>query len=248
MAFGLRWSGTRVFLATEIRVQLHEWLAIVMGTLTPGALLIFVAVLAPGLLPVTLIGALVYSMFLIGQRVLNEAAYIRIDHKLNELYHASPLSPEGYFVGIAGGMLIAYLPPSLLILAILEVLHPLSLLAIVTLAACLLAVWAVSSTIGYVVSTMFKDMKTIWPYSALLTNLLGVLPPVFYPFSKVPVEWRSLVLVLPTSAAAVLVNAAAGLEEVTAAQGGLAAVALAVEAAALFAFGIYWARRTARER
>jgi ABC-2 type transport system permease protein len=91
-------------------------------------------------------------------------------------------------------------------------------------------------------------MKTIWPYSALLTNLLGVLPPVFYPFSRVPMEWRSLVLVLPTSAAAVLVNAAAGLEEVTAIQGVLAAVALTVEATALFAFGIYWARRTARER
>src|SRR5712691_5494113 len=240
MAFGLRWAGSGAFLATEIRVQLHEWLAIVTGTLTPGALLIFVAVLAPGLIGVTLIGSLVCSMFLIGQRVLNEAAYIRIDHKLNELYHASPLSPEGYFVGIAGGMLIAYLPPSLFILAILEILHPLSFLAIMALAACLLAVWAVSSTIGYVVSTLFKDMKTIWPYSALLTNLLGVLPPVFYPFSKVPMEWRSLVLVLPTSAAAVLVNAAAGLEKVTATQGLLAAVALAVEATALFAFGIYW--------
>jgi ABC-2 type transport system permease protein len=248
MAFGLRWSGTRVFLATEIRVQLHEWLAIVTGTLTPGALLIFVAVLAPPLLPITLIGALVYSMFLIGQRVLNEAAYIRIDHKLNELYHASPLSPEGYFVGIAGGMLIAYLPPSLVILAILEIVHPLNALAVVALAACLLAVWAFSATIGYVVSTLFKDMKTIWPYSALLTNLFGVVPPVFYPFSKVPLEWRSLVLLLPTSAAAVLVDSAAGLEQVSPAQAVLAAVALAVEAAALFAFGIYWARRTARER
>src|SRR6059036_598181 len=92
MAFGLKWSGSGMFLATEIRVQLHEWLAIVTGTLTPGALIVFVAILAPELLPVTVIGALVYSMFLIGQRVLNEAAYIRIDHKLNELYHASPLS------------------------------------------------------------------------------------------------------------------------------------------------------------
>src|SRR5688572_33400207 len=102
MAFGLRWSGSGVFLATEIRVQLHEWLAILTGTLTPGALLVFVWVLARDLLPITLVGSLVYSVFLIGQRVLNEAAYIRIDHKLNELYHASPLSPEGYFVGIAG--------------------------------------------------------------------------------------------------------------------------------------------------
>src|SRR6266571_1999382 len=174
MAFGLRWAGTGVFLATEIRVQFHEWLAIVTGTLTPGALLIFVAVLAPDLIAVTLIGSLVYSMFLIGQRVLNEAAYIRIDHKLNELYHASPLSPEA--------------------------------------------------------------------------NLFGIVPPVFYPIRFVPTEWRSLVLLLPTSGAAVLVNSVAGLETVSGNEAILAAAALAVESVAMFVFGIYWARRMARER
>src|SRR5467141_5007404 len=248
MAFGLRWAGSGAFLVTEIRVQLHEWLAIVTGTLTPGALIVFVAILAANLLPITLIGALVYSMFLIGQRVLNEAAYIRIDHKLNELYHASPLTPEAYFVGIAGGMLVAYLPPSLVVLAILEVLHPLSAAAWLVLAACLIAVWAVSSTIGYVVSTLFKDMKTIWPYSALLTNLFGIVPPVFYPIRFVPIEWRSVVLLLPTSGAAVLVNGVAGLETIGGNEAFLAATALAVEAVALFVFGIYWARRMARER
>ncbi|HYS99883.1 MAG TPA: ABC transporter permease [Thermoplasmata archaeon] len=248
MAFGLKWAGSGVFLATEIRVQLHEWLAIVTGTLTPGALLVFVAILAPELLPVTVIGALVYSMFLIGQRVLNEAAYIRIDHKLNELYHASPLSPEGYFVGIAGGMLVAYLPPSLVLVVILEILHPVGLIAGLALVAALLGVWAVSATIGYVVSTLFKDMKTIWPYSALLTNLFGIVPPVFYPLSRVPLEWRTIVLIIPTSAAAILVDAAAGLESISTNEAILAAGALLVEAATLFAFGIYWARRTAREK
>ena len=247
MAFRLRWAGSGVFLATEIRVQLHEWLAILTGTLTPGALIVFVAILAPDLLPVTLVGALVYSMFLIGQRVLNEAAYIRIDHKLNELYHASPLSPESYFVGLAGGMLVAYLPPSLVLLGILQILHPLDTVAGLTLIVCLLAVWAVSSTIGYVVSTLFKDMKTIWPYSALLTNLFGVVPPVFYRLGSVPVGWRSVALLLPTSAAAVLVDSAAGLESLTRTEATVAAVALAAEALVLFAFGIYWARRTARE-
>src|SRR5438876_10829948 len=145
-------------------------------------------------------------------------------------------------------MLVAYLPPSLVVLGILELIHPLGLVAGLTLAVCLLAVWAVSSTIGYVVSTLFKDMKTIWPYSALLTNLFCILPPVFYPLSKVPIEWRSLVLIIPTSAAAILVNAAAGLEPVTRQEGTVAAVALAAEAVILFVFGIYWARRMARVR
>jgi ABC-2 type transport system permease protein len=250
MAFGLRWAGTGVFLATEIRVQLHEWLAILTGALTPGAILVFVAILAPGILPVTVVGALVYSMFLIGQRVLNEAAYVRIDHKLNELYHASPLSPEGYFVGMAGGMLVAYLPPSLVLLLILELLHPLSPVAALTLLGCLLAVWAFSAAIGYFVSTLFKDMKTIWPYSVLLTNLFGILPPVFYPLDPLPTEWRAAVLIVPTSGASTLVNTAAGIGTGTLALGEtiLAAACLATSAAALFAFGIYWAQRMARER
>src|SRR5438445_11710364 len=88
-------------------------------------------------------------------------------------------------------MLVAYLPPSLVVLGILELIHPLGLVAGLTLAVCLIGVWLVSSTIGYVVSTLFKDMKTIWPYSALLTNLFGILPPVFYPLGKVAIEWRS---------------------------------------------------------
>jgi ABC-type polysaccharide/polyol phosphate export permease len=136
----------------------------------------------------------------------------------------------------------------LVILGILELLHPLDLVAGFALAVCLLAVWAVSATIGYVVSTLFKDMKTIWPYSALLTNLFGILPPVFYPFSRVPIEWRSVVLIVPTSAAAILVNAAAGLESVTQREATIAAAALGLEAVSLFVFGIYWARRMARER
>ena len=45
-------------MATEIRVQLHEWFAVVTGSLVQVALLVFVWVWAPGLLSFALIGAL----------------------------------------------------------------------------------------------------------------------------------------------------------------------------------------------
>ncbi len=247
MAFGLRWAGTGVFCATEIRVQFHEWLAILTGTLVQAVLLIFVWVLARDILPIALIGALVYSVFLIGQRVLNEAAYIRIDHKLNELYHASPMSPEAYFVGMSSGIFLAYLPPIVVIAAVTVVVAPFGLLPWAVLIACLLAVWSVSSSLGYFISTLFKDMKTIWPYSSLITNLLGIVPPVFYPLHLVPAGWRWLALILPTSSATALVDGAAGLEALSSGDILLAAGSLTVEAIALFFFGIYWARHAARE-
>src|SRR3990172_3949759 len=114
MAFARRWSGTGVFLGTSMRVQLHDPLAIVSSALVEAILIVFVWVLAPKYLAFALFGSLVYSLFLIGQHVINEAAYIRIEHKINELYHASPLSPEAYFFGMAGGNGSAYLPPTLL--------------------------------------------------------------------------------------------------------------------------------------
>jgi ABC-2 type transport system permease protein len=247
MAFADRFAGTRVFVATEMRVQFHEWPAIATGTMVQAIMVVFVAVLAPALLPLALIGSLAYSMFLIGQRVLNEAAYIRIDHKLNELYHASPLTPESYFLGISAGILIAYLPTVLLLFGILEIIHPLALVTIGVLVLVLLAVWAFSSTIGYVISTLFRDMRTIWPYSSLLTNLFGIVPPVFYPLRLVPAVLQPVVLAMPTSAAAALVNWAEGIEPLATWQVALAAGSLALEAVLSLLFGIYWARKTARE-
>ncbi len=240
----------RAFLATEARVQIHMWLAIATGSLVQAALLVFVWVLDRSLLAYTVIGAMAYSVFLIGQRVLNEAAYIRIDHKLNELYHASPMSPESYFLGMSLGILLAYSPPLLVLLAILEYLHPLSLPAIGMLVLVLLALWAFSSTLGYYISTLFKDMKTIWPYSSLLTNLFGIVPPVFYPLIAIPAafQWTRLpVLLVPTSSAAALVEGVAGMETLSTTEYGVAGASLAIEAVLMLAFGIYWARRTARE-
>ncbi len=243
----VRWTGMWSFMATETRVQLHEWLAVVTGLLVQAALLVFVWVWAPRLLSFALIGALSYSAFLVGQRVLNEAAYIRVDHKLNELYHASPMSPESYFVGMSLGILLAYLPPMLILLALLEFLHPLNALAALTLLLTLLAVWAFSSSMGYCVSTVFKDMKTIWPYSSLLTNLFGILPPVFYPLRYFQASLRPIALLVPTSSSVALIEKAAGMAALSPNEVFLGAGSLAVEALVFIVFGIYVARRTARE-
>ena len=252
MSLATRFQGTAVFTATEVRVQFHEWLAILTGTLVQSVLVVFVWVLDQPGLPFALIGAMVYSVFLIGQRLLNEAAYIRIDHKLNELYHASPLTPEAYFLGMAVGMLIAYSPPIILFVVLIEIIHPLSALAWLVLIAALASVWTSSSVLGYYVASLFKDMKTIWPYSSLLTNLFGIVPPVFYPLSALgplPPIVGALALITPTSAASNLVASVEGLggSALSAGQMELAAFALFAEAALTLLFGLYWARRSARE-
>lgn len=241
-------QGLPAFLWTEVLVQAHEELAMATSMLVQGALLVFVWILNPGLIGVALIGAVIFSMFAMGQRVLNEAAYIRIDHKANDLYLAGPLSPEGYFVGISAGVLLVYVPPVVVVGALADfVVHFSSteLLLLVVLAA---TVWLTAASIGYIFSTAFRDNRAIWAYSSLYQNLFGVLPPVFYPLALFPAVLRPVALVMPPSAAAALLQHAIGITALSAGELGLAAASLSVEAAAFFLFAIYWARRTVRGR
>jgi ABC-2 type transport system permease protein len=246
---GIRWTGTTAFTLTEMRVQLHEGLAIVTSMIVQVVLLIFVVLLDRAILPYALVGAVLYSVFMLGQRVQNEAAYIRIDHKLTELYHASPLSAEGYFVGMSTGVLLAYLPPILVIVGVLELSAPLHAASALVLVGVASALWLFTCSLGYIISTFFRDNRAIWPYATLLTNLFGVLPPVLYPIGFLPAYWHPIALMLPTSSAAVLVEAAqGGLVTLTGGELALGAVALVLEAAVTFLAALYWARRSARER
>ncbi len=240
--------GLRAFLWTEVLVQSHESLAMATSMVVQGVLLVFVWVLDPGLIGVALLGAILFSMFAMGQRVLNEAAYIRIDHKATDMYLAGPLSPEGYFLGMSAGILLVYLTP----VAILWVLALAVVSFTVELGLLLLGlsalVWICAASIGYVFSTFFHDNRAIWAYASLFFNVFGVLPPVFYPFGRFPVALQPVALVMPPSAAAALVQHAIGVTALSPGEIALAAGSLVVEAGGLLLFAIWWARRTVQER
>jgi ABC-type multidrug transport system permease subunit len=240
--------GLRAFLWTEVLVQAHEELAMATSMVVQGVLLVFVWILNPALIGVALLGAVIFSMFTMGQRVLNEAAYVRIDHKANELYLASPLTAEGYFLGLSAGILVVYLPPVVLVGVLADLVVHLTLPEVGLMLLLAAAVWLSAASIGYVLSTAFRDNRAIWAYASLFFNVFGVLPPVFYPLGLFPIALRPIVLAMPPSAAAAIIQTAIGAAHPTSGELVYAATSLAVEAVGLFAFAVYWARRTARER
>ena len=243
-----RWTGLSAFIGTELRVQLHEGLAIATSIVVQAVFLVFVAVLAQVYLPYTLLGAIVFSVFTIGQRIQNEAAWIRIDHKLHELYHASPMTPEAYFLGLSVGVLLAYLGPILVLVVAAVYFIAFSAVTVGVLVAVLGAEFVFTASVGYMISTWFRDMRSIWPYSTLFFNLFGVLPPVFYPLWLFPVALQPVALVLPTAGGTALVEHAAGILSLTTGAVVLAAASLVISTTAAFVGAVYWARRISRER
>lgn len=238
--------GTTAFLWTEALVQAHEGLAMATSMVTQSVILVFVYILNPGLLGVALIGATLFSTFTMGQRVLNEAAYLRIDHKATDLYLAGPLSPEGYFLGMSTGILLVYLPPVALLGGLAIVVGHLTLVTSLALIALAAVVWLFSASTGYIFSTFFRDNRAIWAYASLFFNVFGVLPPVFYPFGFFPAALRPVALLMPPSAAAALIQSRTGAASLTSSDLWLASLGLVVETALVFTVAVFWARRTVR--
>ncbi len=239
-------AGTGAFLWTEVLVQGNERLAMLTSMVVPGVILVFVEILNPALIGVALVGAVIFSTFTMGQRVLNEAAYLRIDHKANDLYLAGPLTPEAYFLGMSVGILVIYVAPTVFLGILAAIVIPLTVSAGLELLALAAVVWLFAASTGYVFSTFFRDNRAIWAYSSLFFNIFGVLVPVFYPLGLFPEALRPIVLLMPPSAAAALVQSAIGAASITAGQAALAVGGLVVETVVVFLFAIYWARRTVR--
>lgn len=238
--------GTGAFLWTEVLVQSHEELAMATSMVTQTVILVFVYILNPALLGVALVGAVLFSTFTMGQRVLNEAAYIRIDHKANDMYLAGPMSPEGYFLGMAAGILLVYIPPVALLTVLAIVIAHLTTVTTLALVGLATVVWVFAASIGYIFSTFFRDNRAIWAYASLFFNVFGVLPPVFYPFGFFPAALRPVALLMPPSAAAALIQSRIGAAALTSGETWLALGGLLFETAAVFSFAVFWARRTVR--
>jgi ABC-2 type transport system permease protein len=239
-------AGTAAFTWTEVLVQKNERLAMATSMVVQSVILVFVYILNPSLIGVALVGAILFSTFTMGQRVLNEAAYLRIDHKVNDLYLAGPMTPEAYFLGMSFGILLVYVTPVVLVGVLAVVVVPLTLATGLLLTGLAAVVWMFSASTGYILSTFFRDNRAIWAYSSLFFNTFGVLVPVFYPLGLFPAALRPIVLLMPPSAAAALMQAAIGVTTLSGGETALALGGLAAETVAAFVLAVYWARRTVR--
>jgi len=189
--------------------------------LLPFIFLYFLSLISPpSLLPLEIVGAMLFTMQNIGSWTLGDSAFWRIECSLQDMFVASPLSRIRYLFGIAFSNLIAMLPA----LAILTVLlawvggergYPLTPLVGVALFAALVTLWVLFSSIGIAISSRIQTQREIWPVGNLTFTILGMLSPLYYPLSSLPPIWQDAARFLPTTYAALLVQGALGITPAT---------------------------------
>ncbi|MCW1294206.1 MAG: ABC transporter permease, partial [Candidatus Parvarchaeota archaeon] len=169
-----------------------------------GFLLIIFFVSRGSLLNVAIVGALVMTMVTNGISLQGDLTHLRKDMKLQDMLVSSPLSMGKYLAGMALSELV-FSVPNLAILGVLAVLFVhLSVLSGILLAAVMLLVFLFSISLGFFISTISRDILEGWAFMGLISMLLSTLPPVYYPVTYIPLPFRYLAYISPTTYAAMI--------------------------------------------
>ncbi|MCI4345963.1 MAG: ABC transporter permease, partial [Thermoplasmata archaeon] len=130
---------------------------------------------------------------------------------LQQVYVASPVRPLTYILGMALSELAFALPAMVLFLGILLVVHPFGAVAFAALVGVVLLTWLMACTLGFFVSTLFQQLREIWPLGTLIFSTLSVLPPIFYPATVIPKQWQWVAYLAPSTYAGQLADGVVGL-------------------------------------
>jgi ABC-2 type transport system permease protein len=181
-------------------------------SLAPFTFIYFLYLVSPrSELPFGIVGAIVFTTVFTGNAMLNDAAYFRLEHHIQELYVASPINAISYVSGLAFSELAFTLPPLAFLFIIMELTIHASAVQLAVLAGIVLLTWAMATSLGFMISSFFREFREIWPIASLVFNTISIIPPVFYPVTVIPVSIRWLAYAAPTTYSALLADSTLGL-------------------------------------
>ncbi len=175
-----------------------------------GFLLIIFFVSHGTLLNVAIMGALIMTMVTNGISLQGDLTHLRNDTKLQDMLVSSPLTMVKYLTGMALSELVFSIP-DLVVLGILAAIFVhISILSAFIIIAVMLLTFMFSVSLGFFISTISRDVIEGWAFMGLISLLLATLPPVYYPITYIPLPFRYLAYLSPTTYSAIIAQKSIG--------------------------------------
>ena len=210
---------------------------------SPLSFLFFLTVVSHGaLLRYGITGGLILTMLSAGTGLQSDLTHYRHDLKLQDIVVASPVEAPIYVLGMALSELV-YSVPGIAVFVVLFVVEGLATaLSVSTLLGVVLLVWGFGTALAFTLATYFEDVRETFMFSPLISLVLTVLPPVYYPLRYLPAWAQVVARFSPTTYAAALVQGSVGLAPLSLASAELDWAILGAVTAALFAVAAFKAR------
>ena len=203
------------FLAAILVNSVYEMknypIVLINTVLSPLSFLLLIVFVSHGsLIGEAVEGGFIMSMFSAGVSLQGDLSHLKNDFKLQDMVVSSPTSWQTYMFGMAISEIV-YSVPALLVLCVLAYyftnLSPIGTLAFI---GVLLLMFLTSVAIGFTLSTFSSDIVQSFAFSRLISTLFSTIPPVYYPITYIPVPYRYLAYLSPTTYAAELAQSFAG--------------------------------------
>ncbi len=192
--------------------EMRNYPVVLINTiLSPLSILLVIVLVSQGaLVGVAVTGGFIMSMFSSGMALQADLSHLKNDFKLQDMVVSSPTSWFTYMGGIAISELV-YSSPGLIVLAALAFyILELSALGALQLVAILFLMFLTSTALGFTLATFSSDIVQSFAFSRLISLLFATIPPVYYPITYIPLPFRYLAYLSPTTYAAELAQNAIG--------------------------------------
>lgn len=179
---------------------------------SPLSFLFFIFIASKGaLLLYGISGGMLLTVLTIGTSLQTDMSHYRQDLKWQDSIVASPVEAPIYVAGMALSELLYSLPGMAIFILLWISTGTGTALSALSVAVVLIFVWAFASALGFTLATYFNDVRETFVFAPLISLVLTVLPPVYYPITYLPAWIRPFAYLSPTTYAAQLLQAGIGL-------------------------------------
>jgi ABC-2 type transport system permease protein len=173
-------------------------------------LLVIVFVSHGALLGDAILGGFIMSMFSAGVGLQSDLSHLKNDFKLQDMVVSSPTTWQTYMFGMALSEIVYSLPALVVLVALANYFLSLTATAVLAIVGVLLLMFLTSIAIGFTLSTFSTDIVQSFAFSRLVSTLFSTIPPVYYPVTYIPLPYRYIAYLSPTTYAAELAQSASG--------------------------------------
>ncbi|MDD1672834.1 MAG: ABC transporter permease [Methanomicrobiales archaeon] len=186
-------------------------IVLINTVLSPLSFLILIVFVSHGsLVGEAVEGGFIMVMFSSGMSLSTDLSHLKNDFKLQDMVVSSPTNWLTYMVGISLSEIVYSIPALVLLTLLANYFLILTIVGILEFIGVLLLMFITSISIGYTLSTFSSDIVQSFAFSRLLSTLFSTIPPVYYPITYIPLPFRYLAYISPTTYAAELAQSIAG--------------------------------------
>jgi len=186
-------------------------IVLINTVLSPLSFLVVIVFVSHGaLLGEAILGGFIMSMFSAGVGLQSDLSHLKNDFKLQDMVVSSPTTWQSYMFGMALSEIVYSLPALVVLVALAYYFMNLTATAVLAFVGVLLLMFLTSIAIGFTLSTFSTDIVQSFAFSRLVSTLFSTIPPVYYPITYIPLPYRYVAYLSPTTYAAELAQSVSG--------------------------------------